>query len=59
MHHCVLNHKGSAGSMESAGALKIFMGCDTRYRGGGGGGDGDSKSYKYIVDYDPIRATQL
>ena len=54
-HHCVLNHKGSAGSMESAGALEIFKrSVDlhrlryTVYRG-----DGDSKSYKDMVNYDP------
>ena len=44
-HHCVLNHKGSAGSMDSEGALEIFKrSVDfhglryTKYRGGGGGG---------------------
>ena len=56
MHHCVLNHKGSAGSMDS-GALEIFKRSvdlhGLRYMKHRGGGDGDSKSYKDIVNYDP------
>ena len=54
-HHCVLNHTGSAGSMESAGALETFKrSVDlhklryTIYRR-----DGNSKSYRDIVIYDP------
>ena len=49
-----MNHTGSSGAMELAGAVDIFnrskSQCNlryTKYRG-----DGDSKSYKDIVDAD-------
>ena len=54
-HNCSINHRGSSGAMESAGALAIFKRSVrtnklryTKYRG-----DGDSKSYKDIVEADP------
>ena len=52
-YHCVLNHKGSAGSVESAGALEIFKRSvdlhGLRYTKS----SPDGKSYKDIVNYDP------
>ena len=51
-HHCPIDHGGSAGAMEAAGALEIFKRSvrlyDLRYTTDRG--DGDSKSYKEIVD---------
>ena len=54
-HHCPINHKGSAGSMESAGVLQIYKRSVeerclryTTYLG-----DGDSKSFQDIVNANP------
>ena len=54
-HHCPINHKGSAGSMESAGVLQIYKRSVverslryTTYLG-----DGDSKSFQDIINADP------
>ena len=54
-HRCKINHEGSAGSMETAGAVRIFeRSLNTR------GlkytkilGDGDSSTYSTIVDREP------
>ena len=54
-HDCPVNHEGSAGSMEAAGAVTIFKrSVDInklrylKYRG-----DGDSKAYQDVVAADP------
>ena len=58
-HKCLINHTGSAGSLEAAGLVDCFM-CSaetrklryTHYIG-----DGDSKAYLDIVKNDPYPGT--
>ena len=54
-HHCPINHKGSGGSMESAGVLQIYKrSVEERYlRYTMYLGDGDSKSFQDIVNVNP------
>jgi hypothetical protein len=49
--NCLLNHNGSAQSMESQGALELFRRSVTKYslRYNIFIGDGDSKSYNTVV----------
>ena len=56
-HKCFINHTGSAGSMETAGALQIYNRSIEKnnmrylkYRG-----DGDSKAYKEVTEADPYQ----
>ena len=56
-HDCVINHVGSAGSMEAVGARRIYDRSVTKnnlrylkYRG-----DGDSKAYADVVEADPYK----
>lgn len=53
-HDCKINHKGSAGKMESDGAVKIFK--KSIYKGLRYTtyiGDGDTKSYQEVVNTNP------
>ena len=54
-HDCQINHTGSAGSMESAGAIRIFSRSVEQYglRYVQYLGDGDSASYKSVVNSNP------
>ena len=56
-HNCIINHTGSAGSMEAVGAVRIYNRSITnssmrylKYRG-----DGDSKAYTDVVEADPYK----
>ena len=58
-HKCLINHTGSAGSMEAAGLVDCFMSsAETRkLRYTHYVGDGDSKAYLDIVKNDPYPGT--
>lgn len=63
-HKCPINHKGSSGAMESAGAVEIFRRSIPflNLRFTGYIGDGDSNSYASVVadaPYDGIRIRKL
>ena len=54
-HNCQINHTGSAGAMESAGALEIFRSSLVKYnlRYSHYLGDGDTSSFSKIIDAKP------
>lgn len=54
-HSCLVNHNGSAGSMESAGAIQIFSSSIDQYnlRYSQYLGDGDTGSFNKVVDAKP------
>ena len=55
IHYCSINHEGSAGSMESAGAIEIFSSFVPNYklRYTEYLGDDDTSSYKNVVKSKP------
>lgn len=60
-HDCSINHSGSAGSMEAAGAMSIYERSIEhkglrylKYRG-----DGDSKSFALISEADPYKGFSI
>ena len=58
-HKCSINHKGSAGSMESAGAIEIFQRSinNHKLRYNNYIGDGDSSSFNKVVQSKPYGET--
>ena len=60
-HECIINHTGSAGSMEPAGVLKCFeKSLETRkLRYANYIGDGDSKAYNDVVKADPYKGFRV
>ena len=58
-HKCSINHKGSAGSMESAGAIEIFQRSinNHKLRYNNYIGDGDSSSFNKVVQSKPYGKT--
>lgn len=60
-HKCTINHFGSSGAMESAGAITIFKRSQNlhKLRYTGYIGDGDSNSYKSVTDSAPYGNTKI
>ena len=58
-HKCSINHKGSASSMESAGAIEIFQRSinNHKLRYNNYIGDGDSSSFNKVVQSKPYGET--
>ena len=58
-HKCSINHKGSAGSVESAGAIEIFQQSinNHKLRYNNYIGDGDSSSFNKVVQSKPYGET--
>ena len=60
-HACKINHKGSSGAMECAGAIEAFRRSipflNLKYTGYLG--DGDTKSYQQVVDTAPYGNTTI
>ena len=58
-HNCSINHKGSAGSVESAGAIKIFQRSinNHKLRCNNSIGDDDSCSFNKVVQSKPYGET--
>ena len=54
-HHCLVNHHGSAGSMEASGVIHCVQRSanDRKLRYTMHIGDGDTKAYSDIVEADP------
>ena len=58
-HKCSINHEGSAGSIESAGAIEIFQRSinNRKLRYNNYIGDGDFSSFNKVVQNKPYRKT--